>query len=334
MPSEKHRIVVVGCGSIGRRHIRNLNALGVGDIIGCDISQQRLSEVEQEYGVKAYNNIEDALEHKPDVAFICTPTSRHIAPALSAAKSGCHLFIEKPLSHSLDGVNELIETISGRGLVAMVGCNMRFHPAIALIKELLDRKSIGRVVSARLQCGQYLPQRHPWQDYRQGYAAKQELGGGVILDGIHEIDYIGWLLGDISQVFCFSGRLSSLEINTEDTAEILLKFGSGAIAEVHLDYVQRAYSRSCQIIGEEGTIQWDFSQGQVKLYSAESGKWQRFRQKPDYDINDMYIEEIKHFLQCVSDKTRPMQNISSAKKVLEIALAAKEANKSGRVVSL
>ncbi len=334
MVPEQHRFLVIGCGSIGKRHIHNLKALKVGEIIACDVSPGRLSEVVRGYNVKAYNSAEDALAQKPDVAFICTPTSLHIAPALSAAKSNCHLFIEKPLSHSLDGVGELIETVSRKGLVTMVGCNMRFHPGIALMKELLDKKSVGRVVCARLQCGQYLPERHPWEDYRRGYAAKQELGGGVILDSIHEIDYITWFLGEVNRVFCLSGKLSSLEINTEDTAEILLQFSSEAIAEVHLDYIQRSYSRSCQIIGERGTILWDFNEGQVKLYSAESGKWQTFQQKPDYDINEMYIEEMKHFLRYVEGKTRPMQDISSARRVLEIALAAKEAAKTGKVVSL
>lgn len=334
MGTEQHRFLVIGCGSIGRRHIRNLNTLNAGDIIAHDVSQERLLGLEREYNVKAYNSVDDALAQKPDIAFICTPTRLHIAPALSAAKSSCHLFIEKPLSHSLDGVSELIEIISQKGLVTMVGCNMRFHPGIALMKELLDKKSVGRVICARLQAGQYLPERHPWEDYRQGYAAKQDLGGGVILDGIHEIDYITWFLGEVSQVSCFSGKLSSLEINTEDTAEILLQFRAGAIAEVHLDYVQRSYNRSCQIIGEEGTILWDFNERQVKLYSAETGRWQKFPQRAKYDINKMYIEEMKYFLGCVEGKTRPMQDIISARRVLEIALAAKEATKTGKVVIL
>jgi predicted dehydrogenase len=333
MGTEQHRFLVIGCGSIGKRHIRNLTALNAGDVIAHDVSQERLSGVAKEYHVKAYDSIDDALAQKPDVAVICTPTSLHIAAALSAAKSNCHLFIEKPLSHSLEGVDELIKIVAQKSLVTLVGCNMRFHPGIALMKELLDKKTVGRVICARLQAGQYLPDWHPWEDYRQGYSAKQDLGGGIILDSIHEIDYITWFLGEVSQVFCFSGKLSSLEIDTEDTAEILLRFSSGAIAEVHLDYVQRSYSRSCQIIGEEGTILWNFNERQVKLYSAEASRWQTFSQKPDYDINQIYIEEMKHFLQCIEGKNKPVQDINSAKRVLEIALAAKEAAKTGKVVN-
>jgi len=327
-------ILVVGCGSIGKRHIRNLKALEAGEIIAHDIKPERCHQVEQECGIKAYSELEEALAQKPDVALICNPTSLHIPAALSAARSGCHLFIEKPLSHSLDGVSELTKIVAQKGLVTLVGCNMRFYPSIALIKELLEKGSIGKVLCARVQAGQYLPDWHPWEDYRQGYSANSALGGGVILDGVHEIDYIRWLLGEVGQVFCLSGKFSSLEIDTEDLAEILLWFNSGAIAEVHLDYIQRFYGRSCQLIGEEGTILWDFNEGQVKSYSAESKRWQVFPQKPDYDINEMYIEEMKHFLQCVEGKTKPMRDIKSARRILETALAAKESARTGKIVKL
>jgi predicted dehydrogenase len=328
------RFLVVGCGSIGKRHIRNLKALRVGDIIAHDVQPERCREVQQECGVEAHTKLEDALAQEPEIALICTPTRLHIPPALSAARSGCHLFIEKPLSHSLEDVDELVDIVTRKNLVTLVGCNLRFHPGIVMIKELLDKKSVGKVVCARVQTGQYLPDWHPWGDYRKGYSANCSLGGGAILDGIHELDYITWFLGKPSQVFCFSGRLSSLEIDTEDTAEVLLQLKSGAIVEVHLDYIQRSYGRSCQIIGEEGTILWDFNEKQVRFYSAKTGRWQAFPERFDYDMNDMYIEEMKHFLQCVEGKAKPMQDIAHAEKILEIALAAKESAATGKVISL
>lgn len=328
------RMLVIGCGSIGKRHIRNLKGLNAGDIIAHDIQPERRHEVELECEVRAYDDLEEALAQKPEVALVCTPTSLHIPAALSAAHNGCHLFIEKPLSHSLDGVDKLIEIVAQKGLVTLVGCNMRFHPSIVLVKELLEKESIGRVLCARVQAGQYLPDWHPWEDYRQGYSANRSLGGGIILDGVHEIDYITWFLGEVSQVACLTDKLSSLEIDTEDTAEILLRLKSGTIVEVHMDYIQRAYGRSCQIIGEEGTILWDFNDKQVKLYSAETKEWQAFPEKLDYDINQMYVEEMKHFVSCLEGKARPMQDIVAGKKTLEIALAAKESNETGKMVNL
>lgn len=326
--------LVIGCGSIGKRHIRNLQALKVGGIIAHDVWPERCREVEREYGVKTYDNLEEALAQKADVAFIGTPTSLHIPPALSAARSGCHLFIEKPLSHSLDGVDELLQIVAQKGLATLVGCNMRFHPGITKMKELLENGSIGRVICARVQSGQYLPDWHPWEDYRQGYSANKSLGGGIILDGVHEIDYVTWLLGEASQVFCFSDKLSSLEINTEDTAEILLRLKSGNIIEVHLDYVQRAYSRSCQIIGEEGTMLWDFNDKQVKLYSARTKEWQLFDEESNYDTNQMYIEEMEHFIDCIEGKATSINDVIEAKRVLEIALGAKESSRIKKIISL
>ena len=326
--------LVVGCGSIGKRHIRNLQALKLGEIIAHDISPARCEEVESEFQVWTFDNFKKALAQKPDVAFICTPSSLHITQALAAADNGCHLFIEKPLSNNLDGIDELIEMVDKKHLVTLVGCNLRFHPGIAKIKELLTEKSIGQIICARIQAGQYLPDWHPWEDYRHGYSANRNLGGGVILDGVHQIDYSNWFFGDVGQVFCFADKYSSLEIDTEDMAEMLLKFKSGVIVEVHLDYIQRSYSHSCHIIGEEGTILWDINDNQVKLFKASTREWSVFPGEASYNINQMYIEELNHFIQCLKGRAKPMQDVKTGKNVLEIALAAKESAATGKVIKL
>jgi Predicted dehydrogenases and related proteins len=243
------RFLVIGCGSIGKRHIRNLIALNAGEILAFDVQADRRSEVECQFGVEAVDNLEDAWERGPDVALITAPTSMHVPLALQAAEQGCHLFIEKPLSDRLEGVDRLLNVVRERDLITLVGCNMRFHPGLVKVKKLLEEGAIGQVVAARVAVGQYLPDWHPWEDYRKTYSARRDLGGGVILDAIHEIDYIRWMLGEVEAVACFAGKLSRLEIETEDTAAILLRFASGSIGEVHLDYVQRAYNRTCHIIG-------------------------------------------------------------------------------------
>jgi len=306
----------------------------VPDVIAFDIQASRREEVEECFHIPVLNSLEEAWQHRPEVAVVAVPNSLHVPLSLEAAKHGCHLFIEKPLSHTMEGVDELLRAVKEKNLITLVGCNMRFHPGIMRVKNLIDEGAIGKVVAARLEAGQYLPDWHPWEDYRNMYSARRELGGGVILDAIHEIDLAHWMLGEVGAVACFAGKLSHLEIDTEDTAAVLLRFANGAIGELHLDYIQRVYSRSCHIIGEEGTILWDFNKRQVKLYSAKTGRWQTFPQNPGYDINEMYIEEMKHFLNCLEGKTKPMLDINSAKRVLEIALAAKEAAKTGKVVNL
>ena len=320
----KWRFLVIGCGSIGKRHIENLRRLGVNDIIGFDTQSARLAKVAGGYGIETVASLEAAWEQRPAVCLITAPTSLHLALALKGAEQGCHLFIEKPLSHSWQGVEELLGKVSQQRLVTLVGCNMRFHPGLRELKRLLAENAVGRVIAARVEVGQYLPDWHPLEDYRRGYSARGELGGGVILDAIHEIDYLHWLVGPVADVVCLAGKLSHLEIDTEDAAAMLLQFANGTFGEVHLDYVQRAYRRTCQIIGDEGTIHWDFAAGQVRWYSARTRLWNQYENPAGWELNQMYIDEMKHFLACLAGEANPELNVSQAAEVLRIALAAKQ----------
>jgi predicted dehydrogenase len=317
------RFVVVGCGSIGKRHMTNLRALGVTEVFACDLRSERRAEVKALLGVETLASFDDIWVAKPDVVLIASPTALHMPFALEAAKRRVHLFVEKPLASAWDGVERLIELTRHNDLVLLVGCNMRFHPGLIIVKRLLAEQAVGRVIAARVEAGQYLPDWHPWEDYRQSYSAHANLGGGVILDVIHEIDYIRWLMGEVMGVFCLAGKLSHLEIDTEDYAALLLRFESGAIGEVHLDYIQRAYSRSCQIIGEQGTIHWNYVAGQVRWYSALRNDWQCFDNPAGWDPNDMYLDEMRHFVDCLARRAVPEQDLLEAARVLSIALAAK-----------
>lgn len=320
----KRRFLVIGCGSIGKRHIDNLRHLGANDIIAFDTQATRAAEVAAAHGVETVASLEAAWEQRPDVCLITAPTSLHLALARQSAEHGCHLFIEKPLSHSWQGVEELLGVVARQRLVTLVGCNMRFHPGLREIKRLLAENAVGRVIAVRVDVGQYLPDWHPWEDYRRGYSARSELGGGVILDAIHELDYLRWFFGPVADAVCLAGKLSQLEIDTEDIAAMLLRFNNGIFGEVHLDYVQRAYRRTCQVIGDEGTIHWDFSAGQVRWYSARTRQWIQYENPAGWEVNQMYIDEMKHFLACLAGDATPELDVSQAAEVLRIALAAKQ----------
>jgi predicted dehydrogenase len=319
----KLRFMVAGCGSIGKRHMGNLAALGAAEVIGFDLRADRREEVRQAFGIPAVATLEEAWQAAPDAIVITAPTALHLPLALQAAERGVHLFIEKPLANTWDGIDQLLHLARAKNLVSLVGCNMRFHPGLIRVRELLDEGAVGRVIAARLEVGQYLPDWHPWEDYRQSYSARRDLGGGVILDAIHEIDYARWLLGEVTGVFCLAGKLSRLEIDTEDTAALLLRFEQGALGEIHLDYVQRVYSRACRIIGDEGTIHWDYSAGQVRWYSARAGGWRSFDNPVEWQANDMYLDEMRHFLGCLRGRVKPEQDLFEAARVLRVALAAK-----------
>ena len=316
---------------IGQRHISNLMTLGIEDIFASDTRADRLADVASRFDIQTVRTLEQGWELAPNVAIIATPSSLHIQQALEAARHGCHLFVEKPLGDRLDGVEELLSIVDENKLVSLVGCNMRFHHGPATIKKLLEKSAIGKVITALLDSGQYLPDWHPGEDYRQGYSANASMGGGVVLDGIHEIDYAYWLFGEVDEVYSQGGKLSSLEIDTEDNVNILMKMAGSFSVAVHLDYIQRAYSRSCKVVGEDGTIVWDIDRGEVRLYSAWEQRWESFPEPQGYTINQMYIDEMDHFLRCLRGDEKPVAGVHQAKRVLEIALATKDSMQSGQV---
>jgi len=326
------KILVVGCGSIGERHIRNLIDISSLNIIAFDTSKERLGVIKKRYNVETYDNIERCFENDIDAVIVCTPPNTHIQVADQALAHSAHVFIEKPISDRLDGLDELIKKATDNQKIISVGYCFRFSEGLKMVKSLIDSGKLGRILSIKAEFGQYLPDWRPWQNYKQSYTAKKELGGGIILDGSHEIDYLYWLIGDVKEVFCFADKISALEVETEDTAEILLRFSNGVIGEIHLDFIQRAYSRNCKIIGEKGTLIWNFGEHKVSLYFADSNEWKIY--DVDADVNLMYIEEMKHFLQCIGGLSMPLIDATQGKRVLEIALAAKESSEKSMVVNL
>ena len=326
-------ILVVGCGSIGTRHIRNLRSLGLESTAVCDSDPEQLSSAVSEFGVAGYDNLEKALDSvSPEVVLVCTPPYLHIRQAMAAVLRGAHIFVEKPLSHSLEGIQELLDESSGRKRIVQVGYNFRFHPGLQKVKSLLEEGAIGRVLWARAECGQYLPDWRPERDYRRSYTGSRSEGGGIILDGSHEIDYMRWLLGEAVQVYCLADTLSDLQVDTEDTASMVLRFASGCLGEIHLDFVQRKRIRSCKIVGTEGTIRWDHLEGSVSISSSEDNDWQRL--EIPCDPNEMYLAEMEAFLRCLDGTQPPAVDVDSATRVMEIALAAHRSAASQCAVTL
>jgi len=182
--------------------------------------------------------------------------------------------------------------------------------------------------------GSYLPEWRPGTDYRDNYAAREETGGGCILDCIHEIDLTRWYLGDVHEVFCMADHLSSLEIRTEDVAALMCRHASGALSEIHLDYVQRSYERGCHIVGEQGTVTWDFNNPEVRLFEAATKQWTAFSHPANWDLNQMYVDEMQHFVDCLRDGQRTMLPISEAVSVMQIAFAAKASAREGRLIAV
>lgn len=315
------RTLVIGCGSIGQRHIRNLQLLGEQEILAYDLVPGVMHEAVRRYSLTPCGSVEEGLDRKPAMVLICTPPSTHISLARQSVAAGCHVFVEKPLGDRLDGADDLLAEAKRHQAVLCVGYNLRFHAGLLRLKQRLDQGAIGRVMSIRAEFGQYLPDWRPGRDYRHTYTARATTGGGIILDASHELEYVRWLGGEVNSVYCRAGRLSDLDIDVEDVAEITLHMKESVIAQVHVDCVQRGYARNCKVIGEAGTLIWDYKTG-VRHYDAAAEQWHDETIVPE--SNEMYVEELKHFLMCARGEATPVVNGETGKRVLEIAMAAKQ----------
>lgn len=316
------KILIVGLGSIGRRHLKNLAALGVRQLAA--VTQNRCTMPTDDLpAFLSFDSLETALEWRPDAVFVCNPTAFHLETALTAAHAGCHIFLEKPVAHTLEGMDELVYFVEKQGLIAQTGFQFRFHPVFQQIKRTIEQGSIGRVVSAHAHWGEYLPAWHPWEDYRTAYSAREDLGGGVVLTLCHPFDYLRWMLGEAEVVGAIGGQLSDLEVSIEDTALVSLHFGSGAIGSVYLDYVSKPPKHTLQVIGTNGRIEWDADFGSAKIYTANGPGFATISPGQFFERNELFRAEVADFVDCIFNNRQPVCTLHDGIRALEIALTAK-----------
>src|SRR4051812_9099779 len=281
------RFLFVGLGGVGQRHLRNLRTVVGGQaeflayrsrreatVLTNEMGVESGSDLETKYGLRVFGDLTEALAERPEAVIISNPTSLHLGVALAAAEAGCHLFVEKPLSHDMENVANLLALVDRQKLVTLVGYQWRFHPCLAAVADILRQNVIGQVVAVRARFGEYLPNWHPYEDYRRSYAARRELGGGVLLTQIHDFDYLGWLFGWPKQVYTIGGHVSDLEIDVEDVADTVCTCeidGRAIPVHVHQDYLQKPATRRCDFVAERGRIHVDLIGATLKAIDA-SGK--------------------------------------------------------------
>ncbi|MCX6035429.1 MAG: Gfo/Idh/MocA family oxidoreductase [Chloroflexi bacterium] len=343
------KVLIIGLGGIGQRHLRNLQLLlgNEAEIIAHDLRPnppvltdqlqiEQGSSLEEKYNLRIFLDLEQALAQKPDVVFVCNPSSLHVPAAMRAAQEGCHIFIEKPLSNNLEQVDELISLVESRGLKAVIGYQMRFHPCLQRLHTLINEKKVGRILSVRAEIGEYMPGWHTYEDYRQMYASRQDLGGGVILSQIHELDYLYWLFGLPRSIYTLGGHLSSLEIDVEDTADTLMECvmdGHPLPVTLHQDYLQRPLSRFCEVFGEDGKIRVDIRALKVDVFDGQGNQVEASSYE-GFQRNQLFLDELKDFLECLQGKKTPLVDLRAGLQSLRMALAAKESLAKGQVVNL
>ena len=326
------KILIIGFGSIGKRHVNNLIRNTDSEIIIC--SKRKNVRFLDHKKIKVLNSLEKCLLEKPDVVFITNETAFHIPVAIKMAKAGLDLFIEKPLSNSTNGIKALQKIVKQKKLVTQMGCNLRFHKCIIKIHQLINQKKIGKVVSIQSENGSYLPDWHPHEDYRKGYAGDRKLGGGIILTMIHDIDYLYWMFGNPKSIFSVSGKFSDLDISAEDYCSSIIEFKNNITAELHLDFFQRPEFRSCKIKGTKGIIYWNSDKNEVRLFRNRKKMWETVLTLKKFQRNEMYIDEIMHFLKCVKSRQKSINNLDEGIETMKIALAMKRSSKNGRMIKI
>lgn len=343
------KILMIGLGSIGQRHLRNIKrVLGEeAEILAYRVRglQRTFSDsmeirnnvcLEDEFHIHSYSDLDEALREKPEIAFITNPTNMHIPCAIKCAKAGCHLFMEKPLSDSMAGIDELKKAVKDSGVKVFVGYQNRFHPVIRTVKAVLESGELGRILSVHSVVGERLSTMHTYEDYKDTYMARKDMGGGVVTNQlVHEMDYLYYLFGKPLTVYAIGGTLGNLGIDVEDNCDALFlmegKGGSRVSVNVHADFYQSPPSRFVKVVGEKGFIEADLINAIVTKTVSDVTEKAAF---PQFVRNDMFIEELKLFLACIKEDGEEGITLEDGIVSLKMAMAVKESMNTGGVVNV
>ena len=331
------KILFIGLGGVGQRHLRNsLEVLdqieihafrkrGLKEEITNTLIKNDEEDIEKKYSIITHNNIDDALSVKPHAAIIANPSSMHFETLKICLEKNIPCFVEKPMVTSTYGVNELLELDNFGVKNSMVGFQLRYNPVIQKLKEIIDLGTLGKLLSVRAEVCEYMPGFHPYEDYRNLYCSKKELGGGVVMTQIHELDILVHLFGMPETVYALGGHLSSLEIDVEDSVDILMKKGKFSLS-LRMDYLQNPRRRSGVVYGEKGWLEYDLVEMSLKVSNGDYFDWK------DFDRNTMFIDEISNFYNCInSDNENEIPLNEGMKSVLLAESILKSINRTEEV---
>jgi predicted dehydrogenase len=295
----KMKITVLGAGSIGRRHLRGLeslkNELGIEELRVYDPNPERISQALAEAPTIVSSDGMESAVTGADALFFCMPTSLHI-PCFNEAKDYgvFSAFFEKPLSHSIAGCEQMLRDQSNRERKVVVGYMLHYHPVLNRAKQIIASGQLGRILSVRAEAGFYLPNWHPWEDYRDFYMSDKLGGGGALLDISHEINYLQWLFGDIVEVQGLMATISDLEITSDDFSAAICKFRNGIIGQIQLDLLQFEESRNCKVIGTRGIMNFDLVTNEIRCNAVDNFEWNV--EKVDVEFDKIYHVEYRNVI--------------------------------------
>jgi predicted dehydrogenase len=269
---------------------------------------------------ETFSSLDEALRHRPEAVIVANPTAFHFSTAQIAVQNGAHVLIEKPMSHELTGCEELLEEAKSKGRVVAVGCNLRFHPLLVALKDVIWKRELGQPLTASAEFCAYLPEWHPWEDFRQSYAARSELGGGVILTHTHEIDYLLWLFGPAAEVEGFCSESHPLETDVEEAGVGMIRHQQGTLSTLNLSFCQRPEHRNLHIFFEKGYAHLNFLANTLELENG-SGHVRQFSPPAGFSMNATYAEQARAFAARVAGHSGdPLCTGTEAVDALRVAL--------------
>lgn len=315
------KLAIVGLGSIGRRHLGNFHTVGVDTLTAWDVAPAARDAATKQFSfARVTRTLEEALDGVDGIA-VCTPPDSHLALARMGLEHEAHLMIEKPLTQSVDGVAEVLKACDAHGLRVLTAYNWRYWPPMLLAERLLREGRIGAIRAARTEYAYHLTIRYPGQDYRRFYMADAAQGGGCLLDESHAIDYMRWLCGEVTEVSAVVDHVSSLEITTDDIADLTVRFESGAVGNMHMNLFAWNMHSHFELMGEEGVLQWRRFDNEIRLFDPRANRWEVY--PFTCQLNDMYVEEARHFLACIRGETTPRCDGWDGLKTMRVVEAAR-----------
>lgn len=334
------KFLQIGLGSMGKRRIRNLLANGIAkeNIFGFDPAEKMRQEAENKYGIKTFADFGEAKQTvNPDAYIISTPPNLHAQYYMDALKEKKNFFVEVGVTD--EGYTDLINSLDG-SFVAAPSCTMRHLPAIKKIKEILSNNEIGKVLFFQYHVGQYLPDWHPWEDFRKVYFAQKETGGCREMFVFELIWLTDILQGGVKNISGLTRKISDLDMPADDIYTAIVNLDNEIIGTIIIDLLSRDPKRTLRITGSEGELEWEWLDYQIKIFKASDKKWQTIDLKkgePEAGYNateDMYIEEIKTFLDAIDNKKDYPYSFADDHKILKTLYALEKSNKKEQVITL
>ncbi len=321
------RVLVVGVGSIGQRHARIIYELGH-EVAPCDNNPALVDEVCTRHGLsQGFVDYQQALSQGFDAVVVCTPNHLHAPVALAALAQGCHVLMEKPIAHTLDDAEDIVKAAETAGRALLVGYVLRQWPGMQTLLEWVRGGRVGPVYAARVMLG--APETLVLA--RSNYRQQRDTGSGVILDYSHELDYLRLLLGEVDSVACLTKTLSSLPLQAEGMAAMLLRFQGGAIGELHMDYVRRS-CRVLELYGERGMLTFDFGAARLSWSGWDGQSEDRIW---PVERDQAFIQQFGFFADLVAGQQVPPEQYASGRdafRTLAVAVAALESAREARFV--